>query len=176
MALLTEIFPFSMSDNERGETVVRNMTFLSAELSADGETISLKDGDAEDLFGSASELIINQEDVLVGSGNAITREQNGTTGVIHLLGAMVRLKDGKQLTSHEFTGVESVTGFWAGGNAPGAYQLKSGSNYGPMKFTGGMGQEVFLPFSGIQPGAGETIAVLAWTSYPVMDAWAYATR
>ena len=175
MSLLTDIFPHSMTDNERGAVVNRNLSFLSLELTAAAESISLKDGEANALFG-ANDIIIDNEDILVGSGNAITREQNGTTGAVHKTGAMVRLKGGAEIATFTFDGSQSITGIWAGGNAPGAYQLKFGSSYGPMKFTGGLGQEVFLPFSGIQPENGDTIKVLAWTNQASMNAWAYVTR
>ena len=103
---VADIFPFSMTDNERGLTIERNLSRLTAELSADGETIALKHGTAESIFG-ANDVIIDQEDVLVGSGNAITREQNETTGAIHKLDAIVRLKGGTLITTFTFTGEET---------------------------------------------------------------------
>jgi hypothetical protein len=175
MSLLTDIIPFSMTDNERGAVVNRNLSYLTAELAADGLSISLKDGTANALFG-ANEIIIDLEDILVGSVNAITRERNGTTGAIHKVGAVVRLKGGTEIAEFTFTGAETITGIWVSGNAPAMYQFKFNADLGPMKFTGGMGQEVFLPFSEVQPGVGGVITVLAWTNVASLNTWAYVTR
>jgi len=175
MALLTDLIPFSMDDNERGEVVSRNLSYLSAELSADGEEIALKDGTAESIFG-ANDVIIDAEDVLVGSGNAITREQNGTTGAIHKLGAMVRLKGGTEVATFTFTGSETVTGIRMGANVPGMWQIKINDDWGPPFFTGGLGQEVFFPFSGIQPAENDEVVVVAWTNELSGNFWAWTHR
>jgi hypothetical protein len=177
MSFLTNVIPLSMTSNKYGVAVVKNLSHLAAELSAVAEEVSLRaaDGTANALFG-ANDVIIDSEEILVGSGNAITRAQNGTSGAIHKSGAMVRLKDGQTIATLTFTGAEAITGIWVSGNAPGSYQLKFDSDYGPMKFTGAMGQEIFLPFSGITPEAGQEITVLAWTNQASMNAWAYVTR
>ena len=169
---LANLVPFSMDDNERGVAVSRNLSYLSAELSADGEEISLKDGTAADIFG-ANDVIIDNEDVLVGSGNAITREQNETTGAIHQLGAMARLKGGTTIATFTFTGAETVTGIRMGANVPGMWQIKVNDDWGPPFFTGGLGQEVFFPFSGIQPAESDEIVIVAWTNSLSGNFWAW---
>ncbi len=163
MSFLTDMVPFSMPDNERGKTINRNLSFLTAQLEIGGETIALKDGDADDLFG-ANDIIIGPEDILVGSGNAITRAQNSTPDSLHKDEAMVRLKGGTLVTSFEFGGTQAMTGIRAGGNVPGMFQMKFNSDWGPMLWTGGFGQEVFFPFSGYQPLGTDIAYIYAWTN------------
>ena len=172
MSFLTDVVPFSMPDNERGKTINRNLSFLTAQLEIAGGTIALKDGDADDLFG-ANDIIIGPEDILVGSGNAITRAQNGTPDSLHKNEAMVRLKGGTLVVSLEFTGSVAMTGIRAGGNVPGMFQMKFNSDWGPMLWSGGFGQEVFFPFSGYQPLITDIAHIYVWTNSisGVFSAW-----
>lgn len=175
MALINEIFPLIMTDMERGATILRNLSYLTADISSGATSWTLRDGTGADLFG-ANDVIVDSEDILVGAVNAITREQNGTTGAIHKNGAVVRLKGGATVATFTFTGGETITGIWVSGNGPAMYQIKCGSAFGPMKYTGGYGQEVFLPFSGITPQNGDTITILGWTNLASLNCWAYTTR
>ncbi|MBW7995355.1 MAG: hypothetical protein FVQ81_02045 [Candidatus Glassbacteria bacterium] len=175
MSLLTDIIPFSMADNKRGITVERNISSLSAQLEIGAGTISLKDGTANDIFG-ANDVIIGAEDVLVGAGDNITRAQNGTADILHRLGATVRLLGGATIATFSFTGSESVTGIRAECNGPASFQLTFDGLYTPMMHTGGLGQSVFFPFSGIQPDAGAVVIVLGWTNLLSADFWAWCHR
>jgi len=176
MTLITDFFPLMMTDMERGITVTRNLSVLTAQLEIAATSWSLKDGTGEAIFGENETVIIGPEDILVGEDDAITRAQNSTPDSLHLNGAMVRLKGGTTIATFTFTGAETITGIRANGNVPGMYQLKIGSDYGPPLFSGGLGQEVFLPFSGIQPDNEFAVAVLCWTQQPSGVFWAYTHR
>ena len=176
MTLITDMFPLMMTDMERGVTVNRNLSVLTAQLEIAADTWSLKDGTGEAIFGDGNTAIIGPEDILVGAGDVITRAQNGTPDSLHLSKAIVRLKGGTEIASFAFTGSQTITGIRANGNVPGMYQLKISSDYGPPLFSGGFGQEVFLPFSGIQPENGFTVKVLCWTQQASGVFWAYTHR
>jgi hypothetical protein len=172
---VADIFPFSMSNNELGFTVERNISPLSADLAEGAESLSIADGDdAEDVFGTSKQLIIGQEIVLLSSGNSITRGQGGTVDVAHPAPANVRLRGGTSIVTFTFTGVaaETFTAIGMKGNAPAMFQVKINDSYGMPFFTGGLGQEQFFPFSGLQPAENDTIELLCWTNVRVAEFWA----
>lgn len=149
---------FSAATGDPGENVDKNATYLSAKLSADGESISLEDS----VFSEGDYLIIDSEVVLLGAGTAITRGQKDTTPATHSEGSSVRLWGGTEILSNTFDATEGLSVIRARGDIEAWYGIGIGTTVKYVCQADPERLEIFFPMTQITPENADVVFVTVW--------------
>ncbi|KKL94730.1 hypothetical protein LCGC14_1861740 [marine sediment metagenome] len=163
MAALAGIFV--AHTGERGIQIAQNATVLDAAMDDSQVTFSLRDNP----FSPSDDLIIQNEQVLLGTYPAITREQNSTTGAEHSNGSNVLLKGGTTLKSHTFDGSESISAIRCSGSVEAWYGIIEGTTVRYIAKSDADRLEIFFPIIQITPDNNDILKVVVWNFYPELD-------